>query len=584
MDWAAEKDLYFTTKKHIVLDKDTTLATGSFGLKLAGFGNSRREGEPKNYPITSASDVYSAAVLIWEIVEKSEAHFDDVELEHRPFAAKFSHIKDIPLKEPSLFEKLQKLIESGTQLEAKDRTPVFAALLTTKGLRKQHTEWLKLKNGENLCELCLKSYVHDNQTVSTPEIRKVTPTVKLALTQLLSIDHQEMETLEGIPKKLLTEQTPSTSEASENASLRHHQTGDHVKGLRLRGSIQPAFDFKTFQPTAMDEIQIPVQFLPEEELADTDFNLLSRGDFGTIFTLSGLQLVAETIARVTLKRVRIDPPTAATELDARFLKELHLSQTYKHSNIITFYKDYGEPSTDDPTKFTHYCWISERMDPLEKYYESQRRRDCMHGFAVRDIRLLCELMTQPLRALDYLHSFGVFGLNLSPRSISIKEGEGTFIVKISDFGLINDEIHCHTKDLNALIYKSIEVLEGKPVGSCADIWAIGTIAIEFLGVKLFMPTGSVEEIAEKITQNGPAKVVLKRIETVLKNFDQISNEWRSRVEKDLGAISILNFIKLMKSMLERRPLDRPIVESCLKDPFLTECNVNDMREARIANE
>ncbi|CAJ0920344.1 unnamed protein product, partial [Mesorhabditis belari] len=117
---------------HANINHENTLATGSFGLKLAGFGNSRREGEPKNDPITSASDVYSAVILIWEIVEKSEAQFDDEELKHRPFAAKFSHIKDIPLKEPSLFEKLQ----NGTQLEAKDRTPVFAALLTTKDLRK----------------------------------------------------------------------------------------------------------------------------------------------------------------------------------------------------------------------------------------------------------------------------------------------------------------------------------------------------------------------------------------------------------------------------------------------------------------
>ncbi|CAJ0934330.1 unnamed protein product, partial [Mesorhabditis belari] len=336
----------------------------------------------------------------------------------------------------------------------------------------------------------------------------------------------------------------------------------------------------------MDEIRIPLHLLPEDGLADRDFNLLSRGDFGTTFTLSELRLVAGT-ATATFKRVRIDPPTADTELDARFLKELHLSQNYKHSNIITFYGDYGEPSTDDPTKFTHYCWISERMDPLEKYYESQRQRDCEangHGFAVRDIRLLCELMTQPLRALDYLHLFGVFGLNLSPRSISIKEVEGGFMVKISDFGLINDEIHCHTKDLNALIYKSIEVLEGKPVGSCADIWAIGTIAIEFLGVQLFMPTGSVEEIAEKIAQNGPAKVVLERIETVHEDFDQISNEWRGRVEEDWGAISITNFTKLAKSMLERRPEDRPIVESCLKDAFLIECNVKYERLELQMNE
>ncbi|CAJ0915808.1 unnamed protein product, partial [Mesorhabditis belari] len=109
--------------------------------------------------------------------------------------------------------------------------------------------------------------------------------------------------------------------------------------------------------------------------------------------------------------------------------------------------------------------------------------------------------------------------------------------------------------------------------SCADVWAIGTIAIESLGVKLFMPIGSVEEIAEKIAQNGPAKVVLEQIKTVLKNFGQISNGWPSRVEKDWGAISIPNFTKLTKSMVERRPEDRPIVESCLKDPFLIECNV-----------
>ncbi|CAJ0916150.1 unnamed protein product, partial [Mesorhabditis belari] len=241
---------------------------------------------------------------------------------------------------------------------------------------------------------------------------------------------------------------------------------------------------------------------------------------------------------------------------------------------------------------------------LEKYFEHLRRNDEKSEPVKRDLRHIGTLLTQLLRALDYIHRRGIMHMDVTPRNIGMNQKE--FEIKLLDFKLAtetNPELDHSTNVDTPYIYRSLEVFMRTKYNTGVDIWAAALVALEMLGLQLFMPTGSDEEITKKIRKRGMENAVKDRIFTVLGvpedqyqsifgrpiqekphagEFDKIWEEKiEPRLDRDIGPLRREDFKDLIKKMLHPNLQQRLWADECLLHPFLRILNVKYQRASLL---
>jgi serine/threonine protein kinase len=95
--------------------------------------------------------------------------------------------------------------------------------------------------------------------------------------------------------------------------------------------------------------------------------------------------------------------------------------------------------------------------------------------------ICCELLTEIIESVRYLHVRNVIHRNLKAANILITDGINGRFVKLADFGLsVNHEFNdqSHTQDTGTLKYIAPEVGNSRKYNMKADIYSLGIIVKE----------------------------------------------------------------------------------------------------------
>ncbi|CAJ0568712.1 unnamed protein product, partial [Mesorhabditis spiculigera] len=171
------------------------------------------------------------------------------------------------------------------------------------------------------------------------------------------------------------------------------------------------------------------------------------------------------------------------------MRELQNTQFLVHPNIVRLEDTFFEPNADGTVKYT---WIvTERMETtLQAYINHINRPEKMDK--PRDHRHVAAVMTQIFMALDFLHHRGVIHRDLNPKNVGLNLQ--TFDIKLLDFGCSGLTVSDGSMTTKGRVgtphlYRPPELLVPNcTYDSRVDVWAVGLIALEMLGKKLFLPS------------------------------------------------------------------------------------------------
>ncbi len=150
------------------------------------------------------------------------------------------------------------------------------------------------------------------------------------------------------------------------------------------------------------------------------------------------------------------------------------------------------------------------------------------------------VLRQTLQALAYLHDEKkITHRDIKPENILVRSRTPELFIKLCDFGLSTEKRILQTQ-CGTLLYTAPEISTG-PYTNAVDIWAIGVVSYQFI----------------------------KGLPTYPKKFD--SKEWSKIIRQTVDCADRQGkdpVVRLLKRMLELKPLDRPSAKNCLSDPWI----------------
>ena len=201
---------------------------------------------------------------------------------------------------------------------------------------------------------------------------------------------------------------------------------------------------------------------------------IGEGTYGVVYKAR----CKTTNALVAMKRVRMDQERDGMPLTS--LREIKLLQRLRHENVVRLLRVIQGNNPENVFLVFEYC-----------EHDVGRLIDHMHTtFTTSEVK---SLMTQTLRAVEYLHERCIFHRDLKLSNLLLNQrGE----LKLCDFGLARPyepiERGSYTPKVVTLWYRAPELLFGcDTYTSAIDMWAVGCIFAEFLKHQPLFP-GSTE--------------------------------------------------------------------------------------------
>ena len=173
--------------------------------------------------------------------------------------------------------------------------------------------------------------------------------------------------------------------------------------------------------------------------------------------------------RVAIKTVKVENMSeeAAAEYEARFRIEARSAARLQHPNIVSVY----DSDRDGDIAFLVMEFI--QGDDLKHHIDKGARYTLDQSLKmIRDL----------LAALDYAHKQGIVHRDIKPANLLIEPGGR---IKLTDFGVarIQDSGEA-TRTQGAMVgtlkYMSPEQVQGQPVDSRADLFAVGIVLYQLL--------------------------------------------------------------------------------------------------------
>jgi serine/threonine protein kinase len=203
---------------------------------------------------------------------------------------------------------------------------------------------------------------------------------------------------------------------------------------------------------------------------------LKRGGMGVVYLAQDQQLHSRPI----VVKVLLDDAYQSEYVVQKFRQEVEALSRIDHPGIVGII-DAGELPNGRP-------FI------VMQYVDGVTLRSVMTPEGM-NLERVADIVKQIGRALAAAHDRGIFHRDLKPDNIMLRDlGHGEEQVKIIDFGVakVKDSVVAASTSLNlspgTVAYMAPEQLNGRPITSATDIFALGAIAYEMItGRKPFNP-------------------------------------------------------------------------------------------------
>ncbi|XP_030582312.1 homeodomain-interacting protein kinase 2-like [Archocentrus centrarchus] len=302
---------------------------------------------------------------------------------------------------------------------------------------------------------------------------------------------------------------------------------------------------------------------------------LGQGSFGKVVKCVDTILNIEVAIKITKNKPM---------LIKQVLEEIKILKKLKHldpdkCNIVRWNKSFFHEGL--------VCLEFELLDlNLNKY---MKERDCQ----VMSMDELRPVLHQLTTALLHLEALKIIHADIKPENIMVVDRrQHPLQVKLIDFGLAH-----HVSDavqglcVQSLWYRAPEVILGLVFSEKIDMWSVGLVAAELaLGCPLF-PGNNEYDIMKFIvdTVGQPPDYQLydgqksKKFFIHESRYDQLTWRLKGNSEK----VEVLNFLDLLKKMLQVDKYGRIIPLKVLEHPFFTEeqhrgMNIKNLKEDKPA--
>jgi serine/threonine protein kinase len=187
-------------------------------------------------------------------------------------------------------------------------------------------------------------------------------------------------------------------------------------------------------------------------------------------------------------------------------------------------------------------------------------------------------MSQIMKGLDYLHSFGIVHRDLKPRNILVNS---RLDLKIADFGLARlytkeDEsrIAAMTEYVTTRWYRAPEVLVGWcKYSSAIDMWAAGTILAEMLGRRALFPGSDSAHQLQIIVEclgRPPEEFIVQCKRQSFRQILRDSNQSSARPLRDLFPAASPAALDLLSKLILYIPEQRLTASRSFQELFIQE--------------
>jgi serine/threonine protein kinase len=200
---------------------------------------------------------------------------------------------------------------------------------------------------------------------------------------------------------------------------------------------------------------------------------LGRGGMGAVYLARGAGSNEQVALKLMLPKV-----ATSDSARARFLREISITRTLRHPNIVSLYE---AGSTEGSFYFTSEYCAGGSMDGLLKGGGLPRRE-------------AVDIIVQALAGLAHAHGQGVVHRDLSPHNILLQPGEGAggggsgLVAKVSDFGLAKSFDQAGFSGLTRTgstagkpwYVPRQQVINFKDASPSGDVWAMAACLYEAL--------------------------------------------------------------------------------------------------------
>jgi serine/threonine protein kinase len=227
---------------------------------------------------------------------------------------------------------------------------------------------------------------------------------------------------------------------------------------------------------------------------------VARGGMGEVYEARD-SVLNETVALKTMVCTALDDPRAM----ARLLAEVRLARQVTHRNVCRIL-EFGlhrprRAATQSGESVPFLTMEFLRGETLAQRIAAQGRLE--PAFA-------SDLLAQMVAGLDAIHMAGIVHRDIKPQNMVLLSGSPERLV-LTDFGLARSLEHLSggasvtgSMVVGTLDYLAPERLEGKPLTTSVDLYALGVVIFEMLtGQKPFSGTDSLASCLERLRKPAP---------------------------------------------------------------------------------
>ncbi|KAG1862550.1 kinase-like domain-containing protein [Suillus subalutaceus] len=177
-------------------------------------------------------------------------------------------------------------------------------------------------------------------------------------------------------------------------------------------------------------------------------------------------------------------------------RELSISATSKHHNIIRFHGAYMSPSSSEVKVMMEYC-AGRSLEAVGKRIKEKNARISE--------KVAGRIAEGVLQGLSYLHSLKTIHRDIKPSNILLT-GEG--VVRLCDFGVSGELVRSMAGTFTGTsFYMAPERISGKEYSIRADVWSTGITLLELVQNRYPFPEDLTSiELIVYITQGQPPQL------------------------------------------------------------------------------